>query len=643
MKIFYPVKGRKYYYLILDCVIVVGSYLLSYIIRFYPDLETYLYLLDPKYFYYILPSFILSFYFFQIYRIMWAYSNINDVYRLMLGNISGLLLFIFSIFFFQMQYSRLLIILSFLIISTSTIFYRILIRDYFSRKTSNINGNKERNNKPDGFAVKKRVLIIGAGEAGRNILSEYTKKGLGRTIVGFIDDDKYKTGKMFNGKMIFGTSNQVEEIIIKKELNEVIIAMPSEGAGTINRIVTLIKSANQTIPIKIVPSMMELFKDQPLLASLREVSIIDLIGREEFKIDGKTIRDRFEEKTILVTGAGGSIGSEICKQILKFDIKRLIAIGRGENSIYNLIKSLNEYVDFIGKKPEIIYKIIDVKDYPLLEMVFNEYRPDIVFHAAAHKHVPLMEFNEIEALQNNVGGTLNVLEVSAKNNVKDFVLISTDKAVRPVNIMGASKRIAEIITDYYYKEKGLKTSIVRFGNVIGSRGSVIPLFREQIEKGGPITVTHPEITRFFMSIPEASLLVINAVAYSNGGECFVLDMGKQYKILDIANNLIKLCGYEPEKDIKIVFTGLRPGEKLYEELSYDCEHINNTKNEKIFVIDNNGNGSAIEKIEHFINQEIRSLRKYDVKRIRGIIKDLIPEYDYSNYSESCEQYEKMVN
>jgi FlaA1/EpsC-like NDP-sugar epimerase len=643
MTLFYPIKGRKYYYFFVDCIIVLGSYILSYFIRFYPDLNTYLSFLGIEYFYFILPSYIFSFYFFQIYRIMWAYSNIKDVYRMILGNIGGFLIFIFTFFFFRLQYSIIMIILSFLIISVMTIFYRILIRDYFSRKSFVLNNTIENLKKSESLNANKKILIIGAGEAGRNILSEYTRKGFNKNIVGFIDDDKYKVGKIFNSKMIYGTSNQIHEIINKYKVNEILIAMPSAGAATINKIVSIIKSENHAIPIKILPSMAELFKDQPLISSIRDVSILDLVGREEFKIDGKIIRDRFEGKTILVTGAGGSIGSEICKQILKFDIKRLIAIGRGENSIYNLIKSLNEYLQFIGKKPEINFKIIDVKDYKLLESAFNEYKPDIIFHAAAHKHVPLMEYNEIEAIQNNVGGTLNVLKLSADYKVKEFVLISTDKAVRPVNVMGATKRMAEIITDYYNKEKGLNTSIVRFGNVLGSRGSVIPLFREQIEKGGPVTVTHPEITRYFMSIPEASLLVINAAAFSNGGECFVLDMGKQYKILDIANNLIKLCGYEPGEDIKIEFTGLRPGEKLYEELSYGCEKMRNTENEKIFVINNNGNIIDSAKIEHLINNEIRDLHKYDAKKLREFIKDLIPDYDYSNYAEFCGQNEKMVN
>ena len=277
-----------------------------------------------------------------------------------------------------------------------------------------------------------------------------------------------------------------------------------------------------------------------------------------------------------------------------------------------------------------------------MEDNFKTYRPDIVFHAAAHKHVPLMELNEVEAIQNNVGGTLNVIDLSEKYNVKEFVLISTDKAVCPSSIMGATKRIAEIITDYFHKNMGLKTSIVRFGNVLGSRGSVIPLFREQIERGGPVTVTHPDITRYFMSIPEASLLVINAAAYSNGGECFVLDMGRQYKILDIAHKLIRLYGYVPDKDIKIKFTGLRPGEKLYEELTYATENIMSTPNEKIFVVDTGNNGIKKNSLESFINNELINLNTYDSAKLRALIKNIIPEYNYGNF-EIPADLQKIVN
>lgn len=642
MSLFYLIRGRKFYYLICDVIIIIISYTLSYAIRFYPDLVENLTFLSLKYFYISVPSFVVSYYLFQIYRIMWAYSNINDIYRLILANITGFILFVSSMRILSIHYSRMIIILSFITISVATIFYRILLRDYLLRKQSGAD-NVGKQSISGKKRIKKRILIVGAGEAGRTFLAEYNKMGFRRQIIGFVDDNRHKVGKIFNGKFIYGTTKEINDIIYKFEVNEVLIAIPSAGAETINRILSIIKSENKSISIKILPSMIEIFDDKPLMTSVRDVSIDDLIGRKELKVDKKLIHDKFSNKVILVTGAGGSIGSEISKQILKFNIKKLVAIGRGEHSIYTLAKELNKYIRYLDYKPDIIYKIADVKDYSLLNRIFDEYKPDVVFHAAAHKHVPLMEFNEAEAIQNNVGGTKNILELSALYKVDEFVLISTDKAVRPVNVMGATKRIAEIITCYYHKEKGLKTSIVRFGNVIGSRGSVIPLFREQIENGGPVTITHPDIMRYFMSIPEASLLVINAAAYSNGGELFVLDMGKQYKLIEIAKRLIELYGYMPEKDIKIEYTGLRPGEKMYEELFYNEENLLRTGNEKIFILNYINENVDKERIEYLLNEEIYNVYKFNSQQIRDKMKSIVNEFDYTNFENDKNKINKMVN
>ncbi|MBN2042099.1 MAG: polysaccharide biosynthesis protein [Spirochaetes bacterium] len=641
MKFIYPVRGKKFLYLFTDIILIAIAFLASYFIRFYPETRHYLHLIDLEYFFVLVSSFIISFYLLQIYRIMWAYSNINDIYKLITANLFGFLLYSFLIFFARLEYSRIIVILSFLFISISTILYRILIRDYVLKKNLT-SGKYEKINKEKNDYRRRKILIIGAGEAGRTFLSEYIKMGMAKSIVGFIDDDKYKVGKIFNGKMIYATSKDVNAVINKYNINEILIAMPSASSATINKIVSLIKRYNHAIPIKILPSVSELFKDQPLTTSVRDISIADLIGRDEFRIDECKIKEKFKEKTILITGAGGSIGSEICKQILKFDVNKIVAIGRGENSIYQLIKTMNEFTEFLSPKIEIVYKIIDIKDYELLEMAFSKYNPDIVFHTAAHKHVPLMEFNEVEAIQNNIGGTLNVLKCSSKFKVDEFVLISTDKAVHPVNIMGATKRLTEIITDYYNRNKSLKTSIVRFGNVLGSRGSVIPLFREQIEKGGPVTVTHPDITRYFMSIPEASLLVINAAAYSNKGEYFILDMGNQYKVLDIARRLIELYGYKPDEDIKITFTGLRPGEKMYEELSYKSENLKSTDNDKIFKLNNPDNFIDQSLIEKFLHKELPIINSLDSKEIRIILKELIPEYNYADLLPHEEAHSRMV-
>ncbi len=639
MYILYRIRGRKYYYLILDMLLVVASFLAANFIRYYPDFTLTIELVSYKYLITLVISFFISFYFFQIYRIMWAYSNIKDVYKLMAGNITGFIIFISYLTFFNFVYSRLVVTLSFMFISVSTIIYRILIRDHFSRQ-SHLTGAQISRTEPKTPEEQKKIIIIGAGEAGRSILAEYAKLGLDDLIQGFIDDSPHKTGKILNGKFIYGTSYKIHEIVNKFGINEVIIAMPSASSEKINNILHFIKKDNPRIPIRILPPLIELFVNKPLTGALREISIFDLIGREEFTIDIDVIKERFSGKCILVTGAGGSIGSEICRQILKYRIKKLVAVGRGEFSIYNLIKSLTEHIEFMEFKPEIIYKIIDVRSSDMLNSAFEKYKPDIVFHAAAHKHVPLMEFNEAEAIINNIIGTRNVLDACVKNEVEQFVFISTDKAVRPTNIMGTTKRASELITLYYNRKYKLKTSIVRFGNVIGSRGSVLPLFSEQIENGGPVTVTDPEIKRFFMSIPEASLLVLNASAYSNGGEVYALDMGKQYKLLDIAERLIELSGKQPG-EIQIKFTGLRPGEKMYEELFFDHETYSMTANNKIFVMSNTDSGLDEAKIEELIGNQLVNVHAMEPLHIRKMLKNIIPEFEYDEAmicDDSCSKF-----
>ena len=622
---FYIIRGKKFLYLVLDICIVISSYLFAYLIRFYPKLNSELKLLSVKHILLIIVSNILPFYLFQVYRIMWTYSNINDIYKLIAANICAFTVFISAIFYLDFEYSRFVFILSFMFIPSATIFYRILLRDYYSRKKAIIPEILQKKS-------KSKILIIGAGEAGRTIFSEYKKIGKGSLISGFVDDNKSKIGDILNSKKIYGPIKNISDFIRELKITEIIVAMPSIQWARVNKIITKIKKKHPSIPIKILPMYVELPDDTHLTSSLREVTFVDLIDRSEFEIDSSTIEEEFSGKKILITGAGGSIGSEICRQLLKFKIKQLIAVGRGEFSIYNLIKSLNKYVQYMNEKPDIKYRIADVKDFKLLDKLFKTYKPDIVFHAAAHKHVPLMEFNELEAIQNNVVGTKNILELSSKHNVSKFVLVSTDKAVRPTNIMGATKRLAELLTGYYKKEKKLKTSIVRFGNVFGSRGSVIPLLKEQINNGGPVTITHPDITRYFMSIPEASLLVINAASLSKGGEIFVLDMGQQYKLVDIARKLIEFHGYTPDEDIKIEYTGLRPGEKLYEELFYDSGILINTLNEKIFVLNKDSSSLDKETVEKFFTEEINLLIEFNSEEIREKLNELVPEYNQTNES-----------
>lgn len=640
MGLFYNIRGKKIIYLVMDVVIITLSYAASYALRFYPDLGSRADFLGLNYFLPLVSFIMIANYFFQIYRVMWEYSNISDTYRLMASTAAGFVMFIMMMILSGRDFAPTMVAVAFLLTIVTSLFYRILIRDYYSHRVGGDTGLSV--SVLRGTAYEKRILVVGAGEAGRIILAEYMKKGLGKLIAGFVDDDRNKVGTILNGKKVLCVSDDINGIIDEMNVNEIVIAMPSVGSEKINRIASIIRREKASIPIKVMPPQIELNETRPLTISLRDISMADLIGREEVRVDAGKIENKFSGRTILITGAGGSIGSELCRQLMKFNIKKLVAVGRGEFSMYNLIKDLNEFVEFMDNRVEIVYRIVDIKDERLLDAVFSEHRPEIVFHAAAHKHVPLMEFNEAEAVQNNVQGTRNLLELSSRHGVRDFIFISTDKAVNPVNIMGATKRIAEIITAYYSRVRGLNATIVRFGNVIGSRGSVIPLFMEQIERGGPVTVTHPDVTRYFMSIPEASLLVLNAAAYSSGGELFVLDMGKQYRVADIARRLIEMHGYRSDGAISIEYTGLRPGEKMHEDLFYDNEKLKKTEHEKIFIL-SEGDGPDRETIETFIEKVLPSIAGNDRYGIRRIISEIIPEFKSSDNGAAPSNNRRLVN
>lgn len=620
-------KDKKFaisnmYFIFLDFLLIVGSYLVSFFLRFYPELIKNLNHFKLVNIIIQLLIYFIVFSIFKIYKIIWAYSNIKDIYRLTLANFSSGVVFFTYLFSYQKGVSRLMILLDFFFILCGSIFIRAIYRDYFSRRYGGFKKSKDRE--------KNKILIIGAGEAGRNLIAEIVKRGEEDTVVGFLDDDPLKKGKLLNGKRVFGGLEKLVEILDDYGINLIYIAIPSATSDQINHITNNIRKSYPDISIKIIPSILELSANIPLLHSLRDISIEDLLGREEFSVDTDAIAHLYSNKVILVTGAGGSIGSEICKQLLKYDIEKLIAIGRGEFSIYELIKNLENYQEKNSIKKEIIYKIANIKNIELLDSIFEKYKPDIVFHAAAHKHVPLMEINEAEAIHNNIYGTKNILDLSVCHKVKRFILVSTDKAVNPVNVMGATKRASELLTLYYNKKFQLNTAIVRFGNVLGSRGSVIPLFKQQIEKGGPITITHPEMVRYFMTIPEAAILMLNAAAYCENGDIFVLDMGKQYKILDIAKRLIQFYGLTPGKDIEIKFTGLRPGEKLYEELLSNKEEMIETLNKKILRIDPNKITIDEESINLILQTEPSTIFKMSQDQIRDWLHNVVGEYINTN-------------
>jgi FlaA1/EpsC-like NDP-sugar epimerase len=432
-----------------------------------------------------------------------------------------------------------------------------------------------------GRAEKKqstRVMIIGAGSAGALILKEMKMhKEINYKPVAVIDDNPLKAGTTISGVKIWGDRYEIPQVAKNEKVDTIIIAIATLEEEDRKEIIEICKSTG--CKLKLVPGVYEIINDKYLLSKIRDVDVEDLLGREAIKLDMEGIAHYIENKVVLVTGGGGSIGSELCRQIIRFNPKQLMILDIYENNAYDLQNELKY------KFPSLNLKVIiaSIRDKKRLESIFNEFRPEVVFHAAAHKHVPLMEDNPSEAVKNNVFGTLNLAECADKYGVKRFVQISTDKAVNPTNIMGATKRMCEMIVQAMDKVSKTEFVAVRFGNVLGSNGSVIPLFKKQIKSGGPITLTHKEITRFFMTIPEAAQLVLQAGAFAEGGEIFVLDMGKPVKIYDLACDLIKLSGLVPGKDIKIKVTGLRPGEKLYEELLMSEEGLGNTKHEKIFV------------------------------------------------------------
>ena len=473
-----------------------------------------------------------------------------------------------------------------------------------------------------GEAVKlknpKRVLIVGGGDAGAIAIKELRlHPDMASIPVAIIDDNVEKLDKKLNGIPIIGTRKDIPRVVEKLRIDEIILAIPSADKKNINEIFDICSKTGRKV--KILPSVTELIDGSVVVQKIRDVNIEDLLGREPIKLDCHEISTYIEGRVVLVTGGGGSIGSELCRQIAGFKPRQLIILDNYENNLYEI---QNELL-FSRKKINLVPVVANIREKQRLEGIFRQYRPDVVFHAAAHKHVPLMEANPSEAIKNNVFGTLNVAECADKYGVKRFVLISTDKAVNPTNIMGASKRIAEMIVQALDRYSKTEFVAVRFGNVLGSNGSVIPLFKKQIEKGGPVTVTHPEVIRYFMTIPEAVQLVLQAGAMAKGGEIFVLDMGQPVKIYDLAKNLIRLSGFEPEKDIDIVFTGLRPGEKLYEELLLAEEGLRATKNDKIYVAQPVFTDLAL------LRKQIETLKDIISRGYDGIIEyvqDIVPTY-----------------
>nr|WP_230198858.1 nucleoside-diphosphate sugar epimerase/dehydratase [Enterococcus faecalis] len=442
----------------------------------------------------------------------------------------------------------------------------------------------------------QRIIIIGAGDGGRRLAQglEQSCQTKEIQIIGFLDDDIDKRGTYISGIKILGSLEDISIIVNKYEVDVVVIAIPSLKKNRLREIIGFLQ--DEKVKISTIPSVKDLVMGDIVFKKLKQIEISDLLGRDEVSLNTEKIKKQITGKVVLITGAGGSIGSEISHQVIQFNPNKLILFGHGENSIYQITRKLNK--EYMNTPTEIIPIIADIQDKKRVDEIIKQYRPNIIYHAAAHKHVPLMEYNPTEAMKNNVYGTLNVAQSAKKYEVNSFVMISSDKANRPPNVMGATKRIAEmIITGLNEPGSHTKLSAVRFGNVLGSRGSVVPIFKEQISEGGPVKVTDFRMTRYFMSIPEASRLVIQAGVLARGGEIFVLDMGSQIKIVDLAETMIQLSGYSKD-EIEIIETGIRPGEKLYEELLLDKEKSNTKIFDKIFV--GNINGFSFEEVIQFI-------------------------------------------
>ena len=552
--------------------------------------------------------YLLSFYVFKLYGRIWRYASATELIAVVMANLVGSAVWYSISLYIGAVLPRSLYVFTGLLLIFFIGGSRLSLRFYSYVM-----------NKPKYRQIqrkKNKVLIIGAGDAGAMLLREIERYHIAnRQVVGFIDDDKNKTGKILLGVKVLGTRNELIKIATEKGIDEIIIAMPSVKGKEIKAIINICKQTN--CKLTILPGLYEIIEGKVSITQLRPVDIEDLLGRDPVKLDTTAVKEYLAGKIVLITGAGGSIGSEIVRQVAKMQPKKLLLLGKGENSIYEITQELKINCPEVKTVPI----IADIRDKERIKAIMYYFKPQVVFHAAAHKHVPLMEYQPAEAVRNNILGTKVVADEAAAHNVETFVMISTDKAVNPTSVMGCTKRVAEMYVQSMNKNSGTRFVAVRFGNVLGSRGSVIPLFKKQIAKGGPVTVTHPDMKRYFMTIPEASQLVLQAGAMAKGGEVFVLDMGEPVRIYDLAKDLITLSGLIPDKDIEIKITGLRPGEKLFEELLSAEDGTEKTTHKKIFT----ARIKEIDKAE-LDNEISKILEITDGEEVVAALQKIVPTY-----------------
>lgn len=603
---------RRFFLIITDIVLINGSIILALVMRFDVNIA----LIEPQYIDNYKATWLLFtiitliiFWVFRMYHSLWQYASIAELYKIVEACITAEIAYLALTAIWGKMLPRSCYFTAgvFMTVAmcTSRFMYRIirtLIQNY--RHTSE----------------QINIMIIGAGEATNVLMREIANSRYldNSKVVAIIDDDPQKIGKFIRGVKVVGNRNNIKEYARYYEVDEIIFAIPSASTKTKREILNICKET--PCSLKIIPGVYQMMDGEINVKDIRNVDVTDLLGRDPINVDLESIMGYVSGKTVLVTGGGGSIGSELCRQLVKHGLKRLVIFDIYENSAYDIQQELKRDYPYA----DVVTLIGSVRNTSRLEWIFDNYRPDIVYHAAAHKHVPLMEDSPNEAVKNNVIGTLNVARMADKYNVQRFVMISTDKAVNPTNVMGATKRICEMIIQYFNEKSATEFVAVRFGNVLGSNGSVIPLFKKQIEAGGPVTVTHPDIIRYFMTIPEAVSLVIQAGAYAKGGEIFILDMGEPVKIDDLAKNLIRLSGYTLGVDMEIKYTGLRPGEKLYEELLMDEEGLQDTANKLIHI------GKPIEFDKQGFEDKLETIKEIayseSEKDVREYIKEMVPTY-----------------
>ncbi|MFA5321613.1 MAG: nucleoside-diphosphate sugar epimerase/dehydratase [Smithella sp.] len=615
-------KNPKLYFIILtDAAFFTIAIVTAYLFRFEFSLSLERIQQIKSLILWIIPLKFIFFLSSGLYRGMWRYTGIRDFWLLARTSFLSTLVIIFIILYMNRfeGYSRAVFIIDGLLTFLLTGGARMVIRSYYAAYVNPRNFT-------DVFQKInfKKTIIVGAGDAGEKMLREILENyQLDYHVVGFIDDDPAKQGRSIHGVRVLGDVEKIPKIVGRKDIREILIAIPSASGNQTRNIVEVCRKCDASY--KVLPGIGELIDGKVSVKMLRDVNYEDLLGRSPVNLDIRGISNYLDGKTILITGCGGSIGSELCRQIIKFNPRCLILLDAGELNLFNI------QMEIKSAKLSCRYEAVlgDVQDKILMNDIFKKYQPQVVFHAAAYKHVPMQEKNPWEAVFNNIVGSRVVMEVSLEHSVECFVLVSTDKAVRPSNVMGASKRIAELIMQS--KQNNVTRLIaVRFGNVVGSSGSVIPVFRRQIEQGGPVTVTHPEVNRYFMTIPESSQLILQAAAMGKGGEIFILKMGTPVRIADMARDLIRLSGKEPDVDIEIVYTGLREGEKLHEELITEGEDILSTGHEKIMVLRSSDRAGEIAVVARKLDEDIEELLsfslRHDARAIKKKLKEIIPEY-----------------